>query len=773
MSNGIVFQVETGRVMQILAKEIYDSPLAMLRENLQNAYDAVRERFASSGTLEPGGQIDIRIDGAEISISDNGVGMDERSLRENFWKAGSSGKHSDRARTAGVVGTFGIGAMANFGVCSRLKVVTRSQGGTNALSTSAEKDNLKIGEECITFEEVESEQPIGTTIVATLDSANSIVHDQAKSYLAPYVALLPVPIHLDGELISKRAMIDALPAPAKTYGPLGNVELEGQGFKARFSVSADANAQVLVLVSDISVSGAAIGGEMALMQGAGQLMGLRSYFGLAAIPVAGNYQFGGFANLPFLQPTAGRDALNRESIDQASILVSLAEKAASLQLAESHLADRSNALLAWISANGRLDMARRVSIQVHPRDESVALGDLQEYIGPRKAYQYASNDRGVIGTFANEDNFVVQLSPNQPRRKVQQQYLTSVLPMSPLPNSAQILKLYDGKDLEIAEASILFRTANILRDDYLIPDVGVAFADISHGVSVLVEQKADTVWLYIARGNSSIKPLLEIQAQAYELFAQFMKDYVRVNVYPKVQQYVPSSTKGGVEALRKVLLRSRELYRLEESDRGDLEGVLGDYLAGTSSFPEVLQAAKALARPQTQRVSAEQVGSIEREVPGLIESPVRPDVSVVEGQEFTASPPIIRDGISSSMKILTSEGHYPLLNQFTMLLGLSDRLMKMEADFFMVPHTTRILWGGHRVVYIFTEVTERLSLYYDIELKQAIDSTKTGGGMFATTTLITKERIFVPVPDILKSEFQVSSGPREFFVRFDLLTSRA
>lgn len=772
MSDGIVFQVETGRVLQILAKEIYDSPLAMLRENLQNAYDAVRERFAPSGTLEQGGRIEIKVEGNEITIADNGVGMDERALRENFWKAGSSGKHSDRARKAGVVGTFGIGAMANFGVCSKLQLVTRCQDCAGALATLAERDNLKIGEECITFEKVESERPIGTTLVATLDSANSIGRERAKSYLAPYVALLPVPIYLDGELISTRSMIDALPIPAKSFSPLGNIVLESQGFKARFSVSADPNAQTLVIVSDILISDTTIGGEMALLQGGGQLMGLRSYFGLAPIPVAGNYQFGGFANLPFLQPTAGRDALNRESIDQASVLVALAEKAASQLLAESQLADRSNALLGWIAANGRFDLAQRINILVHPREENVALGDLSAYIGSRNSYQYGSNDRAVIGTFANEDNFVVQLSPNQPRRKVQQQYLTSVVPMKPVPSNAQILKAYAGKDLEIPEASVLFRIASILRDDYLVPDVDVAFAEISHGVTVLAEENGGTVRLFIARGSSSVKPLLEIQAQAYELFAQFMKDYVRVNIYPKIQQYVPSSTKGGVEALRKVLLRSKELYRLEESDRGDLEGVLGDYLAGTSSFPAVLQAARAAARPQTQRVSAEQVGSIEREVPGLVESPVRLDAAVV-GQEFMAAPPIIRNGISSSMKILTTDGHYPLLNQFTMLLGLSDRLMKTEADFFMVPHTTRILWGGHRVVYIFTEATERLSLYYDIELRDAIANNKTGGGMFATTTLITKDRIFVPVPEILEPEFQVAKGPREFFVRFDLLTSRA
>src|ERR1700689_4593595 len=115
MSSGIVFQVETKRVLQILARDIYDSPLALIRENVQNAYDAVRMRFVASGTLAQDARIEVRILDDEISISDNGVGMCETVLRENFWKSGSRGKHSEAARSAGVVGTFGIGAMANFG----------------------------------------------------------------------------------------------------------------------------------------------------------------------------------------------------------------------------------------------------------------------------------------------------------------------------------------------------------------------------------------------------------------------------------------------------------------------------------------------------------------------------------------------------------------------------------------------------------------------------------------------------------------------------------
>jgi molecular chaperone HtpG len=62
-------------------------------------------------------------------------------------------------------------------------------------------------------------------------------------------------------------------------------------------------------------------------------------------------------------------------------------------------------------------------------------------------------------------------------------------------------------------------------------------------------------------------------------------------------------------------------------------------------------------------------------------------------------------------------------------------------------------------------------LYYDIELRDPIEQKRAGGGSFPTTTLVTGKRIFIPVPAELADEFRVATGSREFFVRFDLLSS--
>src|SRR5208283_10172 len=277
---------------------------------------------------------------------------------------------------------------------------------------------------------------------------------------------------------------------------------------------------------------------------------------------------------------------------------------------------------------------------------------------------------------------------------------------------------------------------------------------------------------YIARSSPILPPLIDCYNKAYELFTQFMKDFVRVQLYPQIQQFVPSSTRDGIDALKKVLLRNRELYRYEESEQGDLEGILGDFLSGNANLSEVLQrrSSSFSARPQPQRVSHDQIGTVEDVVQGIAESPVKEVIE--DGPEFDARPPIIRDSIVSDMKILMTAEKYPLLNQFTMLLGISDRLMRSpEVEFFRRPHTTRILWGGHRIIYIFTEVTGRLSLYYDIELRTPLNNNDASSGIFPTTTLITKNRIFIPIPDVLIDEFRITTGSKEFFVRFDVLSS--
>ena len=41
--------------------------------------------------------------------------------------------------------------------------------------------------------------------------------------------------------------------------------------------------------------------------------------------------------------------------------------------------------------------------------------------------------------------------------------------------------------------------------------------------------------------------------------------------------------------------------------------------------------------------------------------------------------------------------------------------------------------------------------------------------MFPTTTIVTKNCIYLPMPKDLESAFQISEGTKEFYVRFDTI----
>ncbi len=171
MNKKLNFQIEISRVLEILSNDIYDSPYALLRENIQNAYDAILMRIAIDNNPDFKPKIEVIITNSTITILDNGIGMDEYILQNNFWKAGSSGKNNEEAKKAGVVGTFGIGAMANFGVANKLTVTTRKLNTDITIKTLAEREKLSITEECVDFEIINEQlNDYGTKIEVNMDN---------------------------------------------------------------------------------------------------------------------------------------------------------------------------------------------------------------------------------------------------------------------------------------------------------------------------------------------------------------------------------------------------------------------------------------------------------------------------------------------------------------------------------------------------------------------------------------------------------------------------
>ena len=764
-SERLAFNVDTGRILQILASEIYDSPKAFLRENVQNAYDAILMRCTAQDLHVEDRRIEITVDSSTVTVQDDGIGMEEDVLANNFWKAGSSGKKSDLARRSGVIGTFGIGAMANFGVCSALRVETRHTDSNVTLITSANRDNLAIAKECIDLSRIPDQREPGTRILATLDPSNTVSESVVRDYLKQYVRFLPVPVFVNGRVISQESFADTASSSGAGFDQIYRRRMTNRTFTGMLEVSVNPQGRVFVRITDIDLNGTRLEGEACLVQDGGSTHAYRNYFGLAPVPVSGHYRLGGYVNLNILRPTAGREALSRDSIQHISNLVTFIEEVCSLAIADHAAADINQQFQRHILAKGKTELAKNVRIFVRPSEDMIPLADVSEYEPDKSKYYYTGTDPTTLTRFASERSNLLQVSQNNPRRELQMKYLTRHTKIGRVPERTLVDRI-PATELTLDEAMFLVRLRGVLLDDYVIGDAEVSLADISHGVEFHTEAKGDTLQeIAISRTAPAVRMVVECYRNARDVFTGFVKDFVREHLYPHIRPYVLSSTQQGRDALYQRLKANKELFQLQESDYGEIEEVLTDYIAGKADLNRVLTTASSRRSSQWQRVSGDQVGSVEQELPDIIDTDIVEETSV----EFVARPPIVRSDAESEMKVLTVSGAYPMLNNFQMFLALSDRLAKTEGGFLNWPHTTKVLWGSHRVIYIFADETGDISLYYDIELKAPLDSEQTGGSMLPTTTIVTGNRIFVPVPSELEPAFRVTNSAKDYYVRFDTI----
>jgi len=765
----IKFQIEIQRVLDILSKEIYDSPYALLRENVQNAYDAVlmREQYTQGKwSAKADGLIRVQMDREKIIIFDNGIGMTEKVLKENYWKAGSSGKQTELAKKSGVIGIFGIGGMANFGVCLKLRVETESIETKERIISEIDRKNLSLSEDCISIEKIASMGAYGTTIIVTLDPQITFDLEHARNYLSQFVQYLPIKVELNGIIISQRSMDERYREDSPRLERKW-VGFEHAGFKADVLIKCDYNARVSAAVGNISISGEMVDGVAYLRQDTGHLWGFRSSFGLAPIPTSSSYSLGGIMNLSILSPTAGREALSRESIDLASKLIRLVEECATITLSESEISNRSNPFMSYILSTGKIALAGKLQPRVEPEKE-MTLEGLKEYSQKRIVNYYDAADESLIKSLATPDGLLIVLSRSSPRRQVEAQFIQQFCKAEKIVDAPRILKTYPESEYEMDEVSFVVLTKNILEDDYALQNVEIRFADLTHNLPLLVSSPAQgTVEITIQRRHPTVQPILKCYHDSRDVFPGFIKDYVRIYIYQQIRSWVPSSTREGADALQKILEKKRELFEIGLDDIG-LTSAFSEFLAGKVSFNEVVNKFNAFKNTQKQEIARNNIGSLETEIPDLVESPIQPSKEATS-LTFQPSPAILRTEVVTDKKLLVVDRQNPVLNNFKMFLAISERAFKEEYLFFIDPHITRIIWGGHRVIFIFTHASSMFSLYYDIELFEDVGGLA-GGEVYPTTTIVTKNRIFIPIPDNLKQYFEIVEGKneRKFYVRFDL-----
>ncbi|MDO4894046.1 molecular chaperone HtpG [Moraxella sp.] len=191
------FEAEVKELLHLVTHSLYSNPDIFIRELVSNASDAcdkLRFLATTDGNLyENDGDLAIKIDfdkdAKTLTISDNGIGMNEADTIEHLGTIAKSGtkafldKLSDSDKKDGhLIGQFGVGFYSGFIVADKIVVESRKAGEPSSNGVRWESD----GTGAFTTETIDKANR-GTTITLHLkDDYAGLGEDGEQNYLDRY-----------------------------------------------------------------------------------------------------------------------------------------------------------------------------------------------------------------------------------------------------------------------------------------------------------------------------------------------------------------------------------------------------------------------------------------------------------------------------------------------------------------------------------------------------------------------------------------------------------
>lgn len=756
---GLKFDADA--MIHLLGVQLYDTPLAMLRENVQNAYDAILERMGRDSSFK-NGIIKIEVVGDHITIIDNGIGMDETGLQENYWTAGHSSKNNPESRKAGVVGHFGIGALANFGVCSRLEVNTMKIGTNVRYLCIAERDKLTGTQFPLTTQE-DNTGNYGTKITAILMPGINITESQAELYITRYVQFIPIPVTINGRTINKRELY-VNTSRAKSIAVNG----DGQHGAVSFHYNVNfLNYQPLkpeILITNIVYNNEPVKGRLFLNRDDNEIFGLNNGFGISRVGLASNFNFGGVADFTFLEPTAGRETVSRQSNQYLQQILYAVETEWAHVVSQYDIADSYREFQIYLNNHFDIQLAKRITVNF-----GEGIIPLSTITPPKYAF-YAGNNNSTKKSLASSGVKILFPSQEMPRRSIQLKYFRAVgieekkdeIRVNPIPDS----------NLDVSEILLVDDIKRVIEDDYIIQDVDVKLADITLDVNVRVEPNSKGAFtIFISRGYAEIKNLQE-NKENYDLYKSLIKDFVRVVLYNQFMEYIPKDQKERAAYINEAMERRREELSYEYSDVSELREALRKLDNGEITGDEFIRRArKARQENHEEVVHDTQVGDVGSIVKSAATDQMQAAKTTVAHEEqflYVPQPPILELDEQTNKKILIANEELATLHGHKLFLAVSPNYNREHRSFMTLAHSTKVIWSTHRIIYIFTDQNNKISIYYEMALADQLDEKNTGGEILVSTTIITKNAMFVPVPRRLYDYFTIKKGSTlKFYVHFE------
>lgn len=572
-ARGSSFQVgiEFESVLKAISKQIYDTPHAFIRENVQNAIDAVRIQALRDGREADDGRyrVEVVVENRTVTVRDNGIGMSRAHLKDYFWTIGSSGKRGREARDAGCVGMFGIGGFANFGVCDLLQVTSQDSKSPTGTQTHLSAEDIReagVAIPSVAVSDSDAAAPRGTIVVGELSAMPDA--EELKTYLRSFVRFVPVVITFNGERISQQRFLGAdeqenLTAigDSRTEWRSGDVTLVGRLWE-------DRGHTLVASIEELhrGENRVALRGRLRFENGS--IEAFKRGFMLCTTQVPSTIGISGRLDSDVFMPTAGRDSLDAGTTSLLGQLGAMLEELAIDTVLKSpeRIAQHTR-IFRFIHMRGLVHKMDNVPVRLADGTEA-PLADIKRWANEGKVGVFfgSTQKHALNQVMQAQGHIVVQLSSDRFRRAAEQSYLERYCRAKPFEGIIDCAEVYD--ELSRFERIFLSEIEQNIARSYEIRNFNLIPGRLTEDIPAFVKERSGSqpmdVFIDVRHGEVEKLEKLGLRPLTYSLISRFCQEYLG----PSLKKWSPRFFGDGALNLELFAKRRSELWILVKDDIG-------------------------------------------------------------------------------------------------------------------------------------------------------------------------------------------------------------
>ena len=724
-------------VLQAISKQIYETPLAFIRENVQNAVDAVRIQAKRDkvAVADERYNVSVNVDSSSIHVRDNGNGMTVQDLQDLFWTIGASGKRNSEALAAGCVGKFGIGGFANFGVCDTLEVISQVEGaphGTLTRLSAADIEKSGGARPEVTVENSNLAAPRGTLIKGYLREPTD--PEALRNYLRGFVRFVPMGVYFNGRNLSQGTL--SIIGEQENYSPIdtatrewrtGDVTIAGRLYE-------DRRHTLMASIEGLAVRGAHVPLTGRLRFESGVIDVYKQGFKLCVTSIGTTIGVSGRLDCDRFAPTAGRDSLDAETNSLVSRIVLALESVAVAAILEDAERIRHNTrIFRYIVQHGMVDKLERVTMRLADGTED-SLGSIRQRARGGVAVFFGRTQKQALNKIMHaRGHVVVLLSAQHYRQHAERQYLETYCSAKPFDGVIACQEHYS--DLTRFERVVLSEMEVLIAKSYEIKDFSLIPGSLTEDVPVYVKETTrKPPGIYVDVRHPEI---VKLEALGYgQLLYSLIGTFCRVYLGDALKKWSPRFFGDGALNLELVAKGRSEFWLLVKDDIG---------VVTRGGRPQVV------TRSDVQTVTVGREGQTADELQNA-----RPRILRIVEEESDA-------GVS---------GYY---------IRLPDNGFRAYGDLLPECDSRGVHWGANKIQYVVSD-TVSAAFQYEILLDEVVatvvDGETRGQGATALRRPLQEmyEGLYFPIPSELE-RFLVPRNDAEIRVQltcewFDMRTAK-